>query len=219
MEWGLFLSSLFEDGRLDVPAFAPLSPEDLADLPKQLEPYERVARLTFPDGVPSWDGTSGSWAAAMLLRGCQFAVYRDLDEAAIEHQLGGDEPEATPAAIYSVDLCFRYLPDVLSFAKTVSEEDPLVQRLLIWARHWPLSSVGVPDVEIDQPERLAGILSCPALRQTYVDRILATDDASRVSSGEICEAIAQTLGAHPELAPPRVRRALDAQTRLDDTVQ
>ena len=75
----------------------------------------------------------------------------------------------SPSVCYSADLSLRYLPDLLSLAKGIASDDPLVHGLHAICRSWPLSSVGVPDVgELDT----GAFLSHPTLRRLYVDRII-----------------------------------------------
>lgn len=51
---------------------------------------------------------------------------------------------------YSVDLFFRFLPDFVRLAKAASMEDPLIDRLKQWAVIWPVSGMGVPNVNHSQ---------------------------------------------------------------------
>ena len=198
MDWRAFFSALFESGQVVVPPVEPLAADDLAALEAALAPYEAAARLEAPGGAPAWDPPSGSWAAAMFYRACQFTVYRDLDAAAIAHQLSGDGPAPTPEAHYSVDLCFRFLPDLLRMARSAAEEDPLVGQLQQWATDWPLSSVGAERLDASGL-RLEAIKSCPPLLQMYVDRIAAAGDKPRLEDETVRSALLQAVGAHSEI--------------------
>lgn len=206
MDWSPFLSGLLEDGRLEVPSMERLGSDDLAALGPALAPYEAVMRGNAPDGAPPWDEQAGAWAAAMFYRACQFAVHRDLDERAIRHQLSADGPRPTPSAHYSVDLCFRYLPQLLRFARSAAEADPLVEQLATWARQWPLSSVGAERIDAASL-RIDGLLDSPVLLQIYVDRIVLAGDHARLSPPAVHEALNKAVGAHPQLASAAVAAA------------
>jgi hypothetical protein len=103
---------------------------------------------------------------------------------------------------YSVDLTFRYLPDLVRIARTAASDDPLVGALRTWCRRWPLSSVGVAQLgEIE----LGPIAKSAGLMQMYVDRIIAREDLDRLAGGPAREAVRGTLGMYPELAPKIAR--------------
>ena len=77
-------------------------------------------------------------------------VFRDEPAAAIAEALGPPCPAPiTPSTHYSVDLVFRFLPEVVIFARSAAAHDPLVEHLERFAREWPLSSVGMPGEDHD----------------------------------------------------------------------
>lgn len=161
-----FLSTLFEDGRVVVPELHDLSNDDLAHGTDVLEKYMRVQRETFPGTPPEFDSPVGLWAATRLYRACQFAIYRDLGPEAIVQEIGELPafPRTAPAH-FNVDMTFRYLPDLHHFARTAAEDDPLVTILNGWAHDWPLSSVGMSNVDPVSIDEFAGDDS---LMQCYV---------------------------------------------------
>lgn len=199
MGFAVFLSSLLEEGRGHVPAPADLSEQELRAADEMLAGFERSYRLEVPGEAPSLDAAAARWAAAMFFRACQFAVFRDVPAQLVERELSVPCPSAaTAAAHYSVDLVFRLLPDLLRFARSAAEADPLVARLMRWARDWPLSSVGVADVS---PVDARIVFTHPALAVLYVDRILARRDKPRLADERVRDSVRSALGLHPELAP------------------
>ena len=63
-------------------------------------------------------------------------------ECGIENQLSQDCPGPVAADVhYSVDLVFRFLPDLLKFARSSSDQDPLLEYIVRWLHEWPLSCV------------------------------------------------------------------------------
>lgn len=215
MDWDFFLSGLFKEGRIIVPPVTPLSPQDLQSLRDVLEPYEAIHRAALVGGLPPWDPEPSVWAAAMLLRACQFAIFREYGEQELKSQLGGDEPEPNPAAHYSVDLCFQYLPDLIGFARAASPQDPLVDQMLRWSAHWPLSSVGVQQTKPDQ-DRIESLLQSESLRFLYADRIIARDDAARLDLPDVRELVRSRLGNYESLAGRSVLRRLQAEAAPAD---
>jgi hypothetical protein len=193
-----FLSGLFEDGRVSVPAVGPLSEGEVREADRLLRETERRYRLELPAEAPAFEIAAARWAATRFYRACQFAVYRDVPEKLLDRELDDLScKHVSPETHYSVDIVFGYLPDLVNFAATAAERDPLVGHLRRWARLWPLSSVGIrglEDVSIDD------FAHCPSLMQLYADRIIAKEDASRLSDPRARQAVRSAVGMYPELA-------------------
>ena len=198
MGYSEFLRALFEDGRVIVPAVAPLTEEELRAGDEVLAEYERIVRLEMPGSAPLLVESAGRWAGARMYRACQFAVYRDLGEEEIDQELRGPYREPiSPDVHYTVDITFRYLPDVTKFAGSASEQDPLLEYLNQWAHQWPLSSVGMSGIDTVEIE---GFAHHASLMRLYVDRIIATGDTTRLSHEGVRQAVRSALGMFPKLA-------------------
>jgi hypothetical protein len=198
MSFACFLSALFEDGRPRVPAFAPLGESEARAADHVLADFERLYRLEMPLTPPPFDPDAGRWSATLFLRACQFAVYRDLPELLLAGELAVPCPcRRGPLTDYSADLVFRFLPDLLTFARGASEKDPLVARLRELARAWPLSSVGIADVG---PVVIDSFAADPSLMALYADRVLARGDAGRLADPRVRRAVTAAVGMHRELA-------------------
>ena len=197
MSYTDFLTGLFEDGVAVVPEFGPVDEATLAEGDKILAHYEQIQRMEFPDPVPAFHPGAGRWAAAFIFRTCQFAIYRDLGEEKLAKLENNKSPQNRPDFHYSVDLVLRFLPDVTRYAVTAAEQDPLVDLLRKMAMTWPLSSVGMPDIEVS---KLGGIIDHPGLLRFYADRILAKGDKTRLQHPEVQNAVQQALGYYPQLS-------------------
>ena len=197
MTIAVVLSDLFETGLVRV-AREPAAEAERKAIESWLAEIEAQDRLNLPGEPPPFEPASAAWAAAMLYRGAQLLTDRDVSEETLRAALSDRGPDPTPAVHYSVDLVFRFLPDLITLARRVSQEDPLVESLLELIAPWPLSSVGLTGVAIGNVEP---ILAHPCLRQLYVDRILARSDLARLDDPRIQEAVREALGAFPELAP------------------
>lgn len=199
MNFGTFLIQLFADGEVALPSPGQLSAQELADGDAVLREHEAIWRLDQPAPMPDFDITAGRWGAVRIFRACQFVLYRDVDAGAIEEELAPAYPgEITPEVSYSVDLTFRYLPQLVHFARTASAHDPLVDQLQQWGREWPLSSVGMSGLE----DLLSDVvLTHPGLRRQYADRVIALNDQARLSEPRVQAEINEMLGIYPDLAP------------------
>jgi hypothetical protein len=97
-----------------------------------------------------------------------------------------------------VDLAFRYLPELIGFARARAPADPLVDALLALATAWPLSSVGTGGIgEVD----VTPFIDHPGLRALYIDRILDRRDLARMGHPAVREAVGAAIGIHDRLAP------------------
>lgn len=202
-----FLSSLFATGRVRVPLPEGCAGAGDAAVDDLLVQHEMEYRQGVPGIPPSLDVPSARWAAHAFYQACQFLVFRNTPAEIITRELAQDCPAAKPASLhYSVDLVFRYLPDLYAHAHSASEDDVLVAQLRLWANRCPLSSVGIPGIEPKNIDVLAGH---PTLRTMYVDRIIAKKDFARLADSRVREWIKSAVGAFPQLAP-EIAKAIEA---------
>lgn len=207
-----FLHDLLGEGRAIVPSPGLVSDEDLAAGDAILAEYESTWRRDLPEPVPKFCLAAARSGAVWLYHACQFAVYRDVDEEAIQDALGGCFiGEITADVVYSVDLTHRFLPDVEKFARSAAERDPLLTHLKERARQWPLSSVGMSDID---ELTIDGFADHPGLMQMYADRILAREDVARLADERVRRQIESSLGIFSELAPA-IASALSASQKVE----
>ena len=210
-----FLDRLFEDGRVTVPVTEPVQVDELRTAETTLAALEAVYRLDLPGEAPPLALVAARWAAVSLFQACQFVAFRNAGEEMIAAALGrssqpverskGFQPvetetetskmlvlQAEAASLhYSVDLTFRFLPDLMRLARSDAENDPLLGYIRQWAGEWPLSSVGIPDVT---PGSIEPIVHHPCLLTMYCDRIIARKDRSRLGDPRIDAFVQQSVG-------------------------
>jgi hypothetical protein len=161
--------------------------------------WDAVQRRELAGIAPDLNVPAAEWAAVRLYRGCQALVCREMPPAEMQTMLRAPCPEPASIAVdYSVDLVFRFLHDLVTLARRVSRNDPLVDELLALGRDWPLSSVGIEDLGPVDPTRLH---AHPGLWQLYIDRVFATTDVTRLQDDHVRASVNAALGAFPELAP------------------
>jgi hypothetical protein len=163
-------------------AVHPVSSDEESDdeIRSWLEPMESMYRLQLPDQPPNLNPESAVWAARQFYRAAQLVVHRELGEAFIQSGLEleprFDRPvpsEKEHASIhYSVDLHFRFLPDLMRIAGAMSPTDPLIDQLNAWSDRWPLSGARIASQSIEAPlsRQLEPILSNRCLRILYIER-------------------------------------------------
>jgi len=203
-----FLDQLFTTGQVTVPVPG-MDFELFPEFEDQIEQFDQAARAGMAGDAPALQMDCAVWAAHLLAGAARLAIARDMGEPEVFQVLEARCPARRSAETdYSADLFLRYLPDLLGWMARLASGDPLVQKLRQIAGRWPLSSVGVRDLKIESIEPFIGNDS---LCQLYVDRILASQDASRLQDPRAAAAVREALGAHPELSPV-LARAVAIQT-------
>jgi hypothetical protein len=194
-----FLNALFDHGRVSVTDPRLPIGEELRDAEQLLVDVERTLRRELPGSPPALSVEHARWGAVTFYRASQLLVYRDWGSdavaAALKQPCGEIEESATH---YSVDLTYRFLPDLVRMARAAAHDDPLVHELMHWAARFPLSSVGL---EIAGDLNVEPIVQHPSLLAMYVDRIMVAQDTSRLNDARVREAVAGALGIHGRLAP------------------
>lgn len=176
-----------------------------------LQEWDAVIRQDLAGNVPPMDRDVTAWAAQQFFKACQCLVDRDVGEESMRAALGEICPVPRgPRTDYSVDLIFRFLPDLAVIAHRIAPEDGLNRVFENWAHVWPLSSVGIKSVS---PVSISSsspdsFFQNAALRRLYLDRITAAVAKDRLSDPEVRRWLEADLGAYPYLAP-LVRDALN----------
>ena len=206
----LFLSQLQESGGIVLENPSEPRAIDLEQCDGALLEIERLVRPTLAWEPPELSLPVARWAARMMYAISQTLVFRDIDGEALERRFARRCPGApSPSRCYSVDLMFQYLPDVFSIARRLAPGDPLVDRIRQTAREWPLSSVGTPEIGAVSTD---AFWDSRSLRQLYIDRILARNDRSRLSSEVVRGEVRASLGLYRDLCP-EIAAALDERSR------
>lgn len=197
-----FVHNLFDAGRVRVTAWDEL-PSDLDEAVRLLDDS---IRPDLPYQPPGLRLAPAVWALRTVYRASQALTFREIDEDAVRAMLANPCPEpAGPPVCYSVDLSFRLLPDLISLARGLAWDDPLVTSLLSLAAAWPLSSVGVKGLPAADP---GAFINDQALRRVYADRIIERADVSRLQHPGARQAVREALGAFVDLAPTAIVEAL-----------
>lgn len=192
-----FVEELFVTGRVRLTTDDTPGDADIVEAVARVLEFERSLRLDLPGAAPGVDEAALRWALVAFYQAGQFQVYRHLGATKLVERFAEEPPRgATAEAHYSVDLVFRFLPDLVKLARRGSPEDPLLVALTSWCEAWPLSSVGVSNLN---PPHCELILAHECLLRLYVDRILRSQDTSRLTDQRIRDEVTRAVGAFPEL--------------------
>tara|TARA_R110002111_G_scaffold40875_1_gene76201 strand:- start:169 stop:867 length:699 start_codon:yes stop_codon:yes gene_type:complete len=216
-----FINTLFDDGIARVPVIRdPAEPDDdtststavpeddLDEVADALASYERMIRADWPLSPPPLDQGVAIRSATFLYQAARLVLSRQVSEDESNRLLSASPiTEESASAHYSVDLTGRFLPDLLRLAGGVLSDDPVVAHLKQFGKRWPLSSVGIAELEIDSA-RLDAVLADPALKEAYVDRVLRLGDCSRLVDPRVAEAARTAIGPHTGLVGASISAAL-----------
>jgi hypothetical protein len=192
-----FLRALLDEGLAVVSSSAAIPSAD-ADTERLLRTAHGALSRTLAGHAPEFSLGAAIWAAQRLYQLSRFVVCRDIPAGEVATALAERCPEPRGASVdWSVDIAFRLLPEIYRTARHLSNADPLINEIKKFAEAWPLSSVGIPDLHVAE---LDSFISHPALLQLYVDRVLATGDASRLNDERVKAAVRTTLGVHRDLS-------------------
>jgi hypothetical protein len=196
MRLAKFILNLFEYGDVKVEdKIIPFPEQDIQEAIRGLEYHYQKDILSIPYQAPDFHKEAAIWGATYLYRAVQMMVLRELGEEEVEKHLTPCPFEKTPEVIYSVDLTFRYLSDLLNVAKGLAPDDILVKKLKSSGLEFPLSSVGLKlDGEMNENE----ILSHHTLKYTYADRIILKKDKTRLENPKVKAIVKELLGDHSE---------------------
>jgi hypothetical protein len=192
------MATLVEQGTLCFDSPDALCDDELAAECEFLLRFEESYRLQLPGPTPSVSPAAVRWAAGMFLRAAQFVAFRQLGEELLNQDLARPCPGKRDAATdYSVDLAFRFLPDLFRLTRAASESDPLLKVLERWAGDWPLSSVGMP-IDPEAAPTTQYLMSDDTLKKVYADRILARQDRNHLRDDGVRTAVREWIGYYPE---------------------
>lgn len=136
-----FLMNLFDEGEV-VFRSAPESPTaDPIDAVNVLKKAFAVYRLDVAGPLIEFDRESALPAAEFVRWVCWFLLHRDSPSDEVQQRVVVPKRPDSASAHLSVDLVFRYLPQLHRRARILSPEDPLTQRATEALRVFPLSGV------------------------------------------------------------------------------
>jgi len=196
----LFIQSLITEGQVSVSGkMQPFDDTDIEAAKKILHQYYTEDVLELAGTPPEYDEAAAVWAACYLYKAVQLTMLRDANEEEVLQQLQHYKGEITIAAAYAADLMLRYIPSLFELVKGLAPADILVQQLEHTASQWPLSSAGI---KVNGRQNRDIVLSSPALRQLYIDRIIFMKDKDSLDTPGMQECLFETTGAHLQVFWP-----------------
>ena len=199
-----FANDLFFSGIIALPQKIQVPVEhEKTTVAEFLKDLHRQDAENVPATAPSFCAEAAVWGLSWLYSAIQLTVIRHLPEEGISEYLVPYTGAMEPSAIYSADISLRYLPQVSALIKKLAPNDKLLDFTDSVAAQWPFSSVGM---ELKTQPDLSAIIKHAALRQAYVDRIIAEKDLARVVDADINLLVSESLGMHQNLLWPEFKQ-------------
>ena len=98
----------------------------------------------YPFAAPAFDAAAALWGAKTIYTACQLVLYRENKTAELPELLPPYKGDINASAMVSVDLCLRFLPEVISSARNIDPEDSLVEIIENLLTQWHYSGIGHP---------------------------------------------------------------------------
>ncbi len=194
MELHNFIKQLLTDGSVsihgNIVSFRKNDEEKTTEL---LYQYYLEDKLEMPLAPPAFDKNAAIWAAKYFYNALQLTVLRNETETSIYEKLNPYNEVISTSSIYSIDLIFRYLPDLIKLVKGLAPSDILVKILTETASDWPFSSVGV---ELNSIRNEGLIFTESSLKITYIDRIIYAKDSKRIIDNQLHQHITDAAGLY-----------------------
>ena len=144
--------------------------------------------------VPEFDPIAALWAAKTLYIAAQLLLYRENKETDLEFLLPDYNAVRTPSAVLSVDLCLRFLPDILVQLKIIDSEDAIIEiierKLIYW--HYSGVQYALPIEQLD----FDSMFAVEALKHVYINRIIIYKKIDLANHHSCRDHIAAYLGMY-----------------------
>ncbi len=154
-------------------------------------------KQNYPFTAPEFDWTAALWSAKVVYFSAQLLLYRQtaIEEVATLLQPYTDLP--TVNNILSVDLCLRFLPDILNKLKEIDPEDEIIPILESFLTQWHYSAINYPleETKLD----FKTVVSDRSIRQLYCDRIIAHKAFRRARHEAIEPYVIGSLGDYKDI--------------------
>lgn len=176
-----FVDALLDTGKVTVDEISgeTTTAEEYALVRQSIREFETSYRLDLPATPPALDLDVAVWAAEVIYRVCQLVSYRQYGIEHLSQYSTGTRLAPSIETDYSVDIFFRFLPSLARHAKTIAQEDPLLEFLVKLGNEYPLSSVGMTNC----PAKInTQVLGHECLRKLYIDRVIRRSDTGRIET-------------------------------------
>jgi uncharacterized protein YqgQ len=170
------------------------SDEDVLLVKDFLEIEYESELLNVPSGAPLFNANAAVWAAKVIYTACQLILYRENKEEELANLFPSYTREINATAIFSADLCLRFLPQIITETKHVDPDDKLIHILETFLVQWHFSGIGY-DLKTTALN-FETIFANECLQKLYVDRVVEKKDTAKASLPIVQEKIKEIFGIY-----------------------
>jgi len=150
----------------------------------------------YPFSVPSFNQEAALWAAEYVYITAQLLLYRKDDAKDLKSLLPTAEFDVTASSILSVDLCFRFIPDMIRELQFIDPEDPLLPVLETELNKWHYSGIKyITDLE---PINLDILFTNQCLQQLYLNRVVDYKNKKLAQHPQLNALLTENFGIYEE---------------------
>lgn len=152
--------------------------------------------MDYPKEAPPFHLESAIWAAQVVYLSAQLILYRQHKESELEELFPKDEWALDASTSLSVDLCLRFVPEMMIELQAIDPEDRLLEKLEQIMKKWAYSAIG-RGLSVEK-EAIDCLFSNACMRQLYTDRIVEKQDHRLAQNEEILKWVKGDLGMYAE---------------------
>ena len=154
-------------------------------------------KQNYPFIAPEFDWTAALWSAKIVYFSAQLLLFREKTIEEIETLLRPYPDNPTPSNILSIDICLRFLPDILTKLKTIDSDDEIIPILEAFLVQWHYSAFKYPIEETNLDFK--AVVSNDCIRQLYANRIIAHKAFRRARHEAIRPYVIGSLGDYEDI--------------------
>ncbi|MFY7963955.1 MAG: hypothetical protein ACOVO1_03575 [Chitinophagaceae bacterium] len=148
--------------------------------------------IEYPYTPPNFNKEAALWAAKIMYIAAQLILYRENKAVDLPQLLPEYSGEIDATSILSVDLCFRFLPYILTQLKMIDTDDDLIlileKHLLKW--HYAAINYKLPVEQLD----FSSVVANQCVHQLYINRIIEFKNLQLANHSACIELIKASLG-------------------------
>ncbi len=150
--------------------------------------------INIPCEPVKYEANAAIWGAKTLYTACQLILYRENKENDLPQLLPSFDGEINLSTILSVDLCLRFLPQIIQETKYIDPDDKLIEILELILTNWHYSGIGYLLKEDELNSSI--FINNKCFEQLYVDRVIEKKDVNKLKIPEIKMAVKAALGIY-----------------------
>lgn len=150
-------------------------------------------RLNYPFEAPVFNDASALWASKIVYFSAQFLLNRQNTDKDLNDFLPDWKAEITASTVLSVDLCLRFLPQIVQEFKNIDVDDVIIPILEKHLQTFHYSAIGFEN-RLEKIDFTVFENEC--FKQLYLNRITSRKDVALSTMPELNKMLQSNFGAY-----------------------